>query len=66
MRRVVVGDNTDWRGIYSPLDHRLGSAAAVDGEKSGVALILGAGGTARAAAYAAKKLGLDIIYWNRT
>ena len=71
MRRVLVGDNTDWMGIYNPLHRRLGSGgrmavADARGERRGAALILGAGGTARAAAYAATKLGLDRIYWNRT
>mmetsp|Transcript_14274 Transcript_14274/g.29129 ORF Transcript_14274/g.29129 Transcript_14274/m.29129 type:complete len:887 (+) Transcript_14274:132-2792(+) len=60
--RVLIGDNTDWKGIYNPLRRRIG-----DKIKSGsYALILGGGGTARAAAYAATKLGLDRIYYNRT
>jgi shikimate-5-dehydrogenase/3-dehydroquinate dehydratase type I len=60
--RVLIGDNTDWKGIYNPLQRRIG-----DDIKSGsYALILGGGGTARAAAYAAAKLGLERIYYNRT
>jgi pentafunctional AROM polypeptide len=59
--RRIYGDNTDWRGIFNPLERRLGQV-----KKQDVALILGAGGTARAAAYAAEKLGLDRIYYNRT
>lgn len=66
MRRVLVGDNTDWRGIYNPLSRRGCANSDGNGEKRGAALILGAGGTARAAAYAATKLGLELIYWNRT
>jgi shikimate-5-dehydrogenase/3-dehydroquinate dehydratase type I len=62
-KRIVYGDNTDWRGIYTPLNRLLGST--VDSERD-YALILGAGGTARAAAYVAKKLGLRPIYYNRT
>jgi pentafunctional AROM polypeptide len=62
-KRVIYGDNTDWKGIYNPLDRLLGST--VDPETDH-ALILGAGGTARAAAFVAKKLGLRIIYYNRT
>jgi pentafunctional AROM polypeptide len=58
--RVIYGDNTDWKGIYNPLKRRLRVASG------GYALILGAGGTARAAAYAAEKLGLERIYYNRT
>ena len=57
--RVIYGDNTDWKGMYNPL-RRLGAAGP------GRCLILGAGGTARAAAYVAQKLGLDPVYWNRT
>ena len=61
-RRVIYGDNTDWKGIFNPLRRHLG-----DTIRSGdYALILGAGGTARAAAYVAKKLGLSILYSNRT
>lgn len=62
-RRTLRGDNTDWIGIYNPLKARLGDASA---NKGGAALILGAGGTARAAAYAATQLGLERIYYNRT
>ena len=66
MRRVLAGDNTDWRGIYNPLSRRGCAKSDGIGERRGAALILGAGGTARAAAYAATKLGLELIYWNRT
>jgi shikimate dehydrogenase/3-dehydroquinate dehydratase type I len=62
-KRVIYGDNTDWRGIYNPLDRLL--AGSVD-ESSNYALILGAGGTARAAAYVARKLGFERIYYNRS
>jgi shikimate-5-dehydrogenase/3-dehydroquinate dehydratase type I len=61
--RVIYGDNTDWRGIFNPLERKLGGP--VDGATD-VALILGGGGTARAAAYAASKLGLKRVYYNRT
>jgi pentafunctional AROM polypeptide len=57
--RYLVGDNTDWKGIYTPLQRRLSSTG-------GYALILGGGGTARAAAYAANQLGLTCLYFNRT
>lgn len=70
MERVVFGDNTDWIGIRNPLKRRLGgSATSREDEKKkkvGCALILGAGGTARAAAYAACQLGLEPVYFNRT
>lgn len=60
--RVLIGDNTDWRGVYNPLSRRVGTEAG----KGEAALILGGGGTARAAAYAAARLGLDRVYHNRT
>ena len=59
MERVIYGYNTDWKGIFNPLRRILPSTG-------GYALILGAGGTARAAAYAAEKLGLERLYFNRT
>lgn len=62
-KRVIYGDNTDWRGIFNPLNRLLDGT--VDSNKD-YALIIGAGGTARAAAYVAKKLGLKLIYYNRT
>jgi len=62
--RTYRGDNTDWIGIYNPLKARLGGDAS--SIKGGAALILGAGGTARAAAYAATQLGLERVYYNRT
>lgn len=66
-KRIMIGDNTDWRGIYNPLYRKLSStmSSSSDG-KVFAALILGGGGTARAAAYAAKQLGLETIYYNRT
>ena len=63
--RKLIGDNTDWKGIYNPLSRKLKSATASP-HKEGVVLILGGGGTARAAAYAATQLGLKKIYYNRT
>ncbi len=71
--RVLIGDNTDWRGIYIPLHRRFRYDAITNakivkgiGATTEYALILGGGGTARAAAYAASKLGLERIYFNRT
>jgi pentafunctional AROM polypeptide len=53
-RRVIYGDNTDWKGIYNPLSRLLGSQR----QAGDTCLILGAGGTARAAAFVvAQKLG---------
>jgi len=64
LKRSLIGDNTDWKGIFNPLNRQLGGSSNSD--TAGVALILGGGGTARAAAYAASALGLDKIYYNRT
>jgi len=61
--RILVGDNTDWKGIFNPLNRMLGGRDSATKE---VALILGGGGTARAAAYAATQLGLEKVYYNRT
>ena len=62
-RRVIYGDNTDWKGIFNPLNRILGGSIQ---KESDYALVLGAGGTARAAAFVANKLGLNIVYYNRT
>ena len=64
LKRVIYGDNTDWRGIFNPLERQLG--VQMEESAAAYALILGGGGTARAAAYAASKLGLKRIYYNRT
>lgn len=61
-KRVLIGDNTDWKGIYNPIRRKIGD----DAKDDEYALVLGGGGTARAGAYAAKQLGLKSIYWNRT
>lgn len=62
-KRVIYGDNTDWKGIFNPLERKIGVQTD---ESKGIALILGGGGTARAAAFAASKLGLKRVYYNRT
>ncbi|KAF8192963.1 shikimate dehydrogenase [Pholiota molesta] len=59
--QVLVGDNTDWIGIKSTLAAKLGSSPVH------AALVIGAGGTARAAIYALQHLGAGVIYlYNRT
>jgi shikimate dehydrogenase/3-dehydroquinate dehydratase type I len=63
LKRTIYGDNTDWKGIFNPLNRKLG---AIHDESKDICLILGGGGTARAAAYAASKLGLQRVYFNRT
>ncbi|CDO96272.1 unnamed protein product [Kluyveromyces dobzhanskii CBS 2104] len=57
------GDNTDWLGIKNSLTSN-GTPSSVAGSAG---LIIGAGGTSRAALYAFKQLGCDTIYMlNRT
>ncbi|RKP23021.1 type I 3-dehydroquinase-domain-containing protein, partial [Syncephalis pseudoplumigaleata] len=57
------GDNTDWLGILHSVKRQPCKLAP----SSGAALIIGAGGTARAAIYAAHRLGIARIYlYNRT
>lgn len=60
--RVLVGDNTDWLGIKSSITGSLGDKAPIH-----AALVIGAGGTARAAIYALQSLNAQVIYlFNRT
>lgn len=58
---VLHGDNTDWRAIYDMAErHRPATRAPV-------ALVIGAGGSARAALYAMHRLGATtILLYNRT
>eukprot|EP00051_Salpingoeca_urceolata_P000261 m.33341 g.33341 ORF g.33341 m.33341 type:complete len:1512 (-) comp10359_c0_seq2:178-4713(-) len=57
----VYGDNTDWIGIHNPVK------AALTDKPRHCGLILGAGGTARAACYALLQLGLHRVFvYNRT
>lgn len=63
-KRILYGDNTDWKGIYNPLSRLIGTSD--DASASEYAIILGGGGTARAAAYAASILGLKRLFYNRT
>ncbi|KAJ4474406.1 Shikimate dehydrogenase [Lentinula aciculospora] len=59
--RLLVGDNTDWLGIRGSI------AARIAVGQIHAALVIGAGGTSRAAIYALKDLGAKVIYvWNRT
>ncbi len=70
----VVGENTDWLGMARPVQaamavsRRAWEAAANSAEppSTPLALVLGAGGTARAACFAARSLGLVPVVWNRT
>jgi pentafunctional AROM polypeptide len=58
------GDNTDWLGILRPIRKRL---AGRKGSSELRALVVGAGGTSMAAAYAMQQLGVrELFVYNRT
>ena len=58
---MIIGDNTDWLGIRRSILKRL------EPNSSTLGIVIGAGGTSRAAVYALQSLGLtDIKIWNRT
>lgn len=59
-KRKLHGYNTDWLGAKGAIEMVMPD---LQGKK---ALILGAGGAARAAAYALKKAGAHVDTWNRT
>ncbi|EGN94414.1 hypothetical protein SERLA73DRAFT_114628 [Serpula lacrymans var. lacrymans S7.3] len=60
--RILYGDNTDWLGIVESVRSRAPALGAPQ-----AALVIGAGGTARAAIFALKALGAQHIYlYNRT
>jgi shikimate dehydrogenase len=52
----IAGDNTDAGGLLDALGHPLPATA----------LVLGAGGAARAAAWGLAQAGTDVTVWNRT
>lgn len=62
--RFLIGDNTDWIGIR---DCVLTAAPTLELGQEATGLVIGAGGTARAALYALRALGINRIYlYNRT
>lgn len=72
MTRRLVGYNTDWLGIMVPVRRKLELlwGAGADGtdnwRTTGAAgLVVGAGGTAKAACYAVQQLGLRLLVTNR-
>ena len=63
--RRLTGDNFDWCGIQNSL--RIGGVTEPEGPSTAVALVIGAGGTSRAAVYALHTMGYGKIYVvNRT
>ncbi|KAI3548946.1 shikimate-5-dehydrogenase [Colletotrichum abscissum] len=60
--RRLVGDNTDWHGIRRCIER-----SGISNLRSSTALVLGAGGAARAACYAIQELGItQLLVVNRT
>jgi shikimate-5-dehydrogenase len=60
--RILVGENTDWLGIKACIEE-----GGISGLGSSSALVIGAGGAARAACYAVQALGMtDICLVNRS
>ncbi|KAF9808506.1 hypothetical protein IEO21_07861 [Rhodonia placenta] len=60
---LLYGDNTDWLGIMQCIRSTWPNAAL----KPDTALVIGAGGTSRAAIYALGRLGVNTVYiYNRT
>lgn len=63
--RILFGDNSDWKAIRTLASRRMPSNVRISGKTTG--LVIGAGGTCRAAVYAIHKLGIHTIYlYNRT
>mmetsp|Transcript_18795 Transcript_18795/g.36827 ORF Transcript_18795/g.36827 Transcript_18795/m.36827 type:complete len:992 (+) Transcript_18795:115-3090(+) len=60
------GDNTDWYGLYQLAKNGIEARSEKGLATSGAALLLGAGGTALAAAYCVEQLGLRLFVWNRS
>ncbi|KAK7216176.1 hypothetical protein V2G26_004179 [Clonostachys chloroleuca] len=62
-KRVIMGDNTDWSGLYSIMS----SHVEKTGRKPETGLVIGAGGASRAALYSMYRAQVKTIYLvNRT
>jgi len=62
---IVAGDNTDYLGIKRCIEDRINKVRKSRDKFIGV--VVGAGGTARAACYSLTQLGVDkLLIWNRT
>ncbi|QPC71654.1 hypothetical protein HYE68_002406 [Fusarium pseudograminearum] len=58
--RRLLGDNTDWRGMVHALRHA--GIQGQDTDNKGAAMVVGSGGTTRAAIFALHSLGFGPIY----
>ncbi|KAG9415137.1 3-dehydroquinate dehydratase (3-dehydroquinase) [Aphanomyces cochlioides] len=58
----LLGENTDWKGIYRPIARRIEALT----EAPKIALVVGGGGTSLSASYALTQLGLQLYVYNRT
>ncbi|PKY14291.1 pentafunctional AROM polypeptide [Rhizophagus irregularis] len=59
--RKLIGENTDWLGIYSSIK------PLIEINSETIGLVIGGGGTSRAGIYALHQLGVHTIYlYNRT
>lgn len=67
----LIGFNTDWLGMLRPILRKLKQRGLNWSNENSdminnIGVVVGAGGTARAACYAVKELGLDLIVINRS
>ncbi|WZH48041.1 EPSP synthase-domain-containing protein [Fusarium acuminatum] len=60
-RRRLLGDNTDWKGMVHAL-HDAGIEEQVGSDAQRAAIVVGSGGTTRAAVFALHSLGFGPIY----
>ncbi|KAL3452059.1 hypothetical protein BJX65DRAFT_303772 [Aspergillus insuetus] len=79
-KRIIIGDNTDWSGLYAILGryfatadtttdttHPVKTSTHADAPTGTTGLVIGAGGASRAALYAMYRAGVSTIYLvNRT
>lgn len=60
------GYNTDWLGMIRPIERLMQRDSANTAKSTQFGIVLGAGGTAKAACYAIKQLGLKLVICNRS